>query len=86
VVREWCEKFRLPPVERVVLSEAPLLFGGERGENMQMRTFNSDGSSRRTGMTLNCYVRFAAPVRGPLCIGQSTNFSMGLMLPVDWHW
>jgi CRISPR-associated protein Csb2 len=73
---------RRPGLPEVVSIEDEELIGTYRLRPIQFRRFRSkrddDGGRRPAG---GFRITFAAPVRGPLCLGHSCHFGLGLFLP-----
>ncbi|HEY7327591.1 MAG TPA: type I-U CRISPR-associated protein Csb2 [Gemmataceae bacterium] len=69
----------LPPVASIDEEE---FLGVQRLRSIQFQRFRKkpgdDGGSRRAGVFR---ITFTAPVRGPLCLGHSCHFGLGLFVP-----
>ena len=73
---------RRKELPEVVSIEAPDSIGRHRLRSIQFKRFRSkrgDDGGRRPAAGFR--VTFAAPVRGPLCLGHSCHFGLGLFLP-----
>jgi CRISPR-associated protein Csb2 len=80
VLRQELE--RRPDLPEVASIEDEELIGTHRLRSIQFKRFRSkhsdDGGRRPAG---GFRITFAAPVRGPLCLGHSSHFGLGLFLP-----
>jgi CRISPR-associated protein Csb2 len=74
---------RRPDLPQVELIEAEEFIGARRLWPIQFKRFRSkrgdDGGRRPAGAFR---ITFASPVRGPLCLGHSCHFGLGLFAPV----
>lgn len=81
VLREELGRRALPPVESIEEEE---VIGRHRLRPIQFKRFRSkrddDGGRRPAG---GFRITFAAPLRGPLCLGHSCHFGLGLFLPAS---
>jgi CRISPR-associated protein Csb2 len=79
VLRQQLE--RRPELPQVVSVEEELI-GAQRLRSIQFKRFRSkasdDGGRRPAG---GFRITFAAPISGPLCLGHSCHFGLGLFLP-----
>jgi CRISPR-associated protein Csb2 len=73
---------RRPELPEIVSIEDEEVIGAQRLRPIQFKRFRSkygdDGGRRPAG---GFRITFAAPVRGPLCLGHSCHFGLGLFLP-----
>jgi CRISPR-associated protein Csb2 len=80
VLRQELE--RRPELPKVVSIEDEELIGRHRLRPIQFKRFRSkhsdDGGRRPAG---GFRITFAAPVPGPICLGHSCHFGLGLFLP-----
>jgi CRISPR-associated protein Csb2 len=85
VLRQELDRLRarradLPAVEQI--EWLPLLSGRRQLRPIQFkrdrRKAGDDGGRRSSGA---CRIVFASAVRGPICLGHSSHFGMGLFLP-----
>jgi CRISPR-associated protein Csb2 len=78
------ELHRRPGLPEVVAIDDVELIGTQRLRPIQFKRFrnkrNDDGGRRPAG---GFRITFAAPVRGPLCLGHSCHFGLGLFLPAS---
>lgn len=81
LVQELKRRRGLPPVERV---EELDTMGAHRLRPLQFKRFRrkaSDDGGRRPAGAFR--IDFAEPVRGPLCLGHSCHFGMGLFIHAE---
>jgi CRISPR-associated protein Csb2 len=73
---------RRPDLPTIVSIDDEETMGAHRLRPIQFKRFrakaNDDGGRRPVG---GFRIKFAAPVRGPLCVGHSCHFGLGLFLP-----
>jgi CRISPR-associated protein Csb2 len=78
------ELARCPNLPEVISIDHEELIGTHRLRPIQFRRFRSkrgdDGGRRPAG---GFRIAFAAPVRGPLCLGHSCHFGLGLFVPAQ---
>jgi CRISPR-associated protein Csb2 len=81
VLRQELE--RRSDLPAIVSIENEDLIGSHRLRPIQFKRFrtkhNDDGGRRPAG---GFRITFAAPIRGPLCVGHSCHFGLGLFLPL----
>jgi CRISPR-associated protein Csb2 len=80
VLRQELE--RRPDLPKVVSIEDEEVIGTHRLRPIQFKRFrskSSDDGGRRPGGGFR--ITFTTPVRGPLCLGHSCHFGLGLFLP-----
>ncbi len=78
--QELCRRSDLPPIVSIEPVEG---IGPRRLRPIQFKRFRSklnDDGGRRPGGAFR--VTFAAQVRGPLCVGHSCHFGLGLFIPL----
>jgi CRISPR-associated protein Csb2 len=77
--QELARRAELPPVVSI---DDEQLIGAQRLRRIQFKRFRNkrgdDGGRRPAG---GFRITFAEPVRGPLCLGHSCHFGLGLFLP-----
>ena len=73
---------RRPGLPAIVSIDDQELIGAHRLRPIQFKRFrdkpNDDGGRRPAG---GFRIKFAVPIRGPLCVGHSCHFGLGLFLP-----
>jgi CRISPR-associated protein Csb2 len=79
--QELARRPDLPPVEAIEMED---VIGPHRLRPIQFKRFRSkrgdDGGRRPAG---GFRITFTSPVRGPLCLGHSCHFGLGLFAPVS---
>ena len=79
-VRELSEMRGLPPLEVVESIENVPRLPSAREFGRRRNKSNDDGRSRAFGYLK---LQFDRPVQGPLCLGYSSHFGLGLFLPAE---
>ena len=75
---------RRPGLPEIVSIQEEELIGMHRLRPIQFKRFrrkHSDDGGRRSACGFR--ITFAASVRGPLCLGHSCHFGLGLFLPLN---
>lgn len=78
-IAELCLKMGLPVTE--VISKPYPFFGGIQHFDKFMRR-NDTKRDRTVGFLTHAEIRFSQPIQGPLFIGNSANFGLGLLKPL----
>lgn len=82
-LREHCRELKLPELVHVQ-THSYGVFGPDFAESFLSR---NKLLGRQSGFLTHAVLEFATPVQGPLSLGRTRNFGMGLLRPVpDWTW